>query len=127
KIDIDVDGKQVNVASRELDNLEDSGRSSGKGVKEAEQGLKAVGNESTKAGSKIKKFAAALGLVAIASAAFQTLKASMDDAIKRFDTLNNFPKVLQALGVSAEDSERAMARLSDGIDGLPTKLDDIAS
>ena len=51
----------------------------------------------------------------------------MDTAIKRFDTLNQFPKVLQALGVSAEDSERAMAKLSDGIDGLPTKLDEIAS
>src|SRR5690625_2945319 len=51
----------------------------------------------------------------------------MDAAISRFDTLNKFPKVLQALGVSAEDSERAMERLSDGIDGLPTKLDEIAS
>src|SRR5690625_1332581 len=51
----------------------------------------------------------------------------MDAAISRFDTLNKFPKVLQALGVSAEDSERAIQRLSDGIDGLPTKLDEIAS
>src|SRR5690625_1969373 len=51
----------------------------------------------------------------------------MDDAIKRFDTLNKLPKVLQALGVSAEDSERATRKLADGIDGLPTKLDEIAS
>ncbi|MGY3717071.1 tape measure protein [Sutcliffiella cohnii] len=51
----------------------------------------------------------------------------MDAAISRFDTLNKFPKVLQSLGVSAEDSERAMSRLSDGIDGLPTKLDEISS
>src|SRR5699024_453522 len=55
------------------------------------------------------------------------LKSSLDDAITRFDTLNKFPKVLQALGVSAEDSERAMEKLSDGIDGLPTKLDEISS
>src|SRR5690625_3171256 len=51
----------------------------------------------------------------------------MDSAISRFDTLNQFPRVLQALGVSAEESEQAMTDLSDGIDGLPTKLDDIAS
>src|SRR5699024_11469781 len=49
------------------------------------------------------------------------------DAITRFDTLNQFPKVLEALGVSAEDAEKSVDNLSEGIDGLPTKLDDIAS
>lgn len=127
KIDIEVDGKKVDAASKSLDNLGASGQDAGKGVKDTEDGLKGAGNESEKAGGKVKKFATALGLVAIGTAAFQTLKASMDDAIKRFDTLNNFPKVLQALGVSAEDSERAMSKLSDGIDGLPTKLDEISS
>ncbi|WP_062052344.1 tape measure protein [Bacillus sp. JCM 19034] len=126
-IAIEVDGKQVNVASKELDNLESSGYKAGDGTKQAEDGLKGVNQEAPKAGNNVKKFATALGLVAIGAAAFKTLKASMDDAIKRFDTLNQFPKVLQALGVSAEDSERAMERLSDGIEGLPTKLDEIAS
>lgn len=51
----------------------------------------------------------------------------MDDAISRFDTLNQFPKVMQDVGFSAEESERAVSRLSDGIDGLPTKLDDVTS
>lgn len=127
KIAIEVDGKQVDVASKSLDNLESSGNNAGKGVKSTEDGLKGVGQESTKAGSKIKQFATALGLVAIGAAAFRTLKASMDTAIARFDTLSSFPKVLQALGVSAEDSQRAMSRLSDGIDGLPTTLNEIAS
>ncbi|WBX81287.1 tape measure protein [Virgibacillus salarius] len=127
KIAIEVDGKQVDVASKSLDNLETAGNDAGKGVGTAEDSLKDVGKESTKASGNIKKFATALGLVAIGAAAFQTLKASMDDAISRFDTLNQFPKVLQALGVSAEDSERAMEKLSDGIDGLPTKLDEISS
>src|SRR5690625_7259863 len=49
----------------------------------------------------------------------------MDDAISRFDTLNQFPKVMDAMGVSAEESEQAMSNLSDGIEGLPTTLDDI--
>lgn len=106
KIKIDVDGKELELTNKDLDKVESS---------------------SNKAGSSIKKFAASLGLVAIGAAAFKTLKSSMDDAITRFDTLNKFPKVLQALGVSAEDSERSMAKLSDGIDGLPTKLNDIAS
>lgn len=127
KIDISVDGKQVDVASKDLDRLDSAGRRSGKGTKEAEQGMRGVSEESSKASGNVKKFAASLGLVAIGAMAFRTLKNSMDDAIKRFDTMNNFPKVLQALGVSAEDSERSINNLSDGIDGLPTKLDDIAS
>lgn len=169
KIEIEVDGKQVSLASKELDNLEKTSLESSKGVKAAERAMdnisessaeasksvkgvsnsldevsgeaseaasdlnkaknetKGVGDESDKASNKTKKFAIAIGLIAIASAAFGVLKSSMDAAISRFDTLNKFPKVLQALGVSAEDSERAMTRLSDGIDGLPTKLDEIAS
>lgn len=127
KIQIEVDGKEVDVASKSLDNLEDSGHKAGSGAKQAEEGLKGVGQESTKASGSVKKFVTSLGLVAIGAMAFKTLKASMDDAITRFDTLNKFPKVLQALGVSAEDSKKAMTRLSDGIDGLPTKLNDIAS
>ncbi len=88
---------------------------------------KKAGDGAQKTERGIKDLAVSLGLVKIGAAAFKVLAASMDTAIKRFDTLNTFPKVLQALGVSAEDSERAIAKLSDGIDGLPTKLDDIAS
>ena len=73
------------------------------------------------------KLAGSIGLVAVAAKGLSVLKNSMDAAISRFDTLNKFPKVLQALGVSAEESQIAMGRLSDGIDGLPTKLDEIAS
>ena len=127
KIAIEVDGKQVGIASKELDRLENAGHKSGKGAKSAEQGLKGVGKEAGKASTGIKKIAKALGLVAIGTAAFRTLRASMDSAIARFDTLNNFPKVMQSLGVSAEESEKAIQKLSDGIEGLPTTLDDIAS
>jgi tape measure domain-containing protein len=127
KISIEVDGKQINIAAKDLKELESAGRESGKGVRDTEQGLKGVGRESTKASTNIKKVATALGLVAIGAAAFKVLSAAMGDAISRFDTLNKFPKVLQSLGVSAEDSQKAMKKLSDGIDGLPTKLNDIAS
>lgn len=126
-IAIEVDGKQVGIASKELDRLENAGHKAGKGAKDAEKGTKDAGKEAEKASGKVKKFATALGLVAVGAAAFATLKSSMDAAIRRFDTLNKFPKVLQALGVSAEESEKAMQKLSDGIDGLPTTLDDIAS
>ncbi|AAU85096.1 tail length tape measure protein [Bacillus phage BCASJ1c] len=126
-IDIEVDGKQVGVASKELDRLEASGHKSGKGVKEAEDGLKGVSQESAKAGSNIKKFATAIGLVAIAAGAFKVLRASLDDAIARFDTLNQFPKVMEQVGFSTDESTAAVEKLRDGVTGLPTPLQDVVS
>ena len=88
KIAIEVDGKQINTTSKELDNLASAGERSGKGVKSTEDSLKGVDRESNKADTGIKKFVTSLGLIAIASSVFKVLSASMDDAIKRFDTLN---------------------------------------
>lgn len=55
------------------------------------------------------------------------ISSSMDGAVKRFDTLNNFPKVMQSLGFSAEESKKAINDLADGIGHLPTTLDNVAS
>jgi tape measure domain-containing protein len=49
---------------------------------------------------------------------------SMDTAIKRFDTLNNFSKVMSNLGISAEDSQKSIDKLSEKLMGLPTTLQD---
>ena len=65
--------------------------------------------------------------VAATIGVFRTLTSSLDGAISRFDTLNSFPRVLQLMGFDAVDAEKAIDRLSDGIDGLPTTLDSVAS
>ncbi|MFD1902463.1 tape measure protein [Enterococcus termitis] len=41
--------------------------------------------------------------------------------------MQKFPKVMDALGFSADESSRNVNKLSDGIDGLPTKLDDVVA
>lgn len=51
---------------------------------------------------------------------------SIDGAVSRIDTLNNFPKVMTNLGIASEESEKAINKLSDGLQGIPTKLDDAA-
>lgn len=48
---------------------------------------------------------------------------NIDNAVKRVDTLNNFPKVMQNMGISAEDSSRVINSLSEKLLGLPTTLD----
>lgn len=77
-------------------------------------------------------FAAKLGIISgLASTAFSAVgnvvSSSMSSAISRVDTLNQFPKVMQQMGFSAAESESAISKLSQGIDGLPTSLDSITS
>lgn len=76
---------------------------------------------------KVTQMATALGLVKVASAAFKVLANSLDSAISRFDTMQKFPKVMNALGFSTKESQKSIDKLSNGIDGLPTKLDDVVA
>ena len=66
-----------------------------------------------------------LGNVAakVISKTFSELSSNMDGAIKRFDTLQNFPKVMKNFGVSSEEASESVNRISDSIQGLPTSLD----
>lgn len=48
---------------------------------------------------------------------------TMSSAISRLDTLNNFPKVMTALGYSAEEADSSVKLISESLDGLPTSLD----
>src|SRR5699024_6805669 len=68
----------------------------------------------------------AMAGIAGAIGLFRTLRGAVDGAVSRYDTLNNFPKVLQQIGFSSEQSENAINDLSTGIDGLPTRLDEVA-
>src|SRR5690625_5105216 len=115
----------VQGASSSLDGLTDSASEAASSARQASDETEGMGDQSDRASISIGEFAASIGLVAIAATAFTVLKDAMDDAISRFDTLNTFPKVMDAMGVSAEESEQAMSNLSDGIEGLPTTLDDI--
>ncbi|MDC2829905.1 tape measure protein [Limosilactobacillus mucosae] len=81
---------------------------------------------STGAGG-IKQLASSLGLVAIGAKAFNVLSDSIGGAVERFDTLNKFPVVMQALGYSARDTAKSTAILKKGVDGLPTTLQDVTS
>lgn len=48
-------------------------------------------------------------------------------AISRVDTINNFPKVMTALGYSADEASGSVSAISEAIDGLPTALDSAVS
>ena len=76
--------------------------------------------------SSVAKTGAAT-LVAAFAAAAMVIASQLGSAVSRVDTLNNFPKVMANLGYSADDARASVSRMADGIKGLPTRLDDIAS
>lgn len=61
------------------------------------------------------------------SKAIGIMNANLDGAIKRTDTMNNFPKVMSNLGIGAQEADEAIKILSDKLKGLPTALDTAAS
>ena len=82
-------------------------------------------------GSKLKSglgFGAwmAIGQKAVSSV-FNLISSSVDGAVNRFDTLNQFPKVMQALGYGAGEAKASIDKLGDGIQHLPTTLDAVAN
>jgi tape measure domain-containing protein len=77
--------------------------------------------------STFKSMVGAIGVTQIVGKAFNTVKDSLDGAISRFDTLNKYPVVMKALGYSTRDVSKSTKLLSNGIDGLPTSLDEITS
>ena len=75
------------------------------------------------------KFKSAIGLgsamqigMSAVRGAISAVSSSIDDAVSRYDQLNNFPKVMSNLGISAKDSSAALKELDEGISGLPTTL-----
>ena len=89
-----------------------------------QKGINDITNKAKTGGSTVKNIVAGLGITKIISSAFNTIANSLDGAISRFDIMNNFPKVLKNLGFSATDAKNSVSKLSDGLDGLPTALDD---
>lgn len=75
-------------------------------------------------GTSIKKMVTALGLDKLISKTMSALNNSLDGAIKRVDTLNNFPRVMSNLGIATEEATKIINELSDDLTGLPTTLDD---
>ncbi len=90
------------------------------------------GNNTTRStglgGKGMIKFGAVAGAAtAVVSKALSVVTSNVGNAVDRFDTLNKYPVVMKALGYSTQDTGKSMKLLSNGIDGLPTSLNEITS
>lgn len=88
---------------------------------------KAMGSAAQSASGFAAKMGAVSGIVQnVASKAFNVLRSSVDSAVSRVDTMNNFPKIMQNLGYSSQEATASIQKMSDKLSGLPTSLDEMA-
>ncbi len=105
-IKLTFDGKDIKASLRQVEtDVEKSGKSAGN--KWGSAWAVAAGNLIAKGIGKM----------------MSTVSSLMDGAIERIDIINNFPRVMQALGYSSEETEGSISLVSDALDGLPTTLD----
>ncbi|MDR1954282.1 MAG: tape measure protein [Clostridiales Family XIII bacterium] len=71
------------------------------------------------------------GTVAVAATAATAITAAFathfNAGVKRFDTINNFPKVMANFGIGTDAAKASMDKLAGSLKGLPTGLDSAAS
>lgn len=84
-------------------------------------------SKSTSFTSALKGTAVGMGIYQLAAKAASAVSEQFAGAVSRFDTLNNFPKVMKSMGASSNQAHQAIKTLSDGIQGLPTSLDEVAT
>ena len=96
-------------------------------LSKANSSLGRISDSSKSALSSISNIAAGLGVFKALSSATNMLTSSIDGAIDRYDTLNKYPKVLKNLGYSTEEANDSTKKLKEGIQGLPTALDEVTS
>ena len=77
--------------------------------------------------SMTKSFLKSNLIMKVLNLGISAINSNVDDAIKRADTINNFSKVMGNLGISTDDADDSIQRLSDKLTGLPTTLDTAVS
>ena len=95
-------------------------------MKGAANNTKSLDNQTQKASVSMSSILKGVGIYKAVSAGVNVLTSSLGGAIERYDKLSQFPKVLEGLGASTEDAKRATDKLKEGIDGLPTTLQEVA-
>ncbi|HHP2594392.1 TPA: tape measure protein [Enterococcus faecium] len=96
-------------------------------MKSAQNETDGLQDNTNKFGTSITDIAKGMGIFKVLDAAVQTVTQSVGGAVNRFDTLNKYPTVMKALGYSTQEVDGSMQKLTKGIDGLPTSLDEIVS
>lgn len=110
--------KQLESAKSSMQGVSPVASSAGKSISE-------MGDKAERTGNLFKTVLGAGVISAGVQKGMGVITGSIDSAVSRFDTLNQYPKVMQQMGYYSQDAGEAVNVMKDGIDGLPTSLDDI--
>lgn len=116
-----------NTLKNAANSLNGFGKNAGSSFDGANRSMDGLSQKADQARSSILNIAAGIGAMQLVGKAVDMVKNSVSGAISRFDTLNQYPKVMEQLGYSAKDVSKSMDTLQNGIKGLPTALDDVVS
>lgn len=95
-------------------------------MKQAQKSTEGFEENQKKAGLSFGSILKGVGVYKAIDLGINAVTGSLGGAIERYDKLSQFPKVLEGLGASTSDAADATDILKKGIDGLPTKLQDVA-
>lgn len=94
------------------------GQNISRGIKRGEGAVK----------SSALSMGAAMGAFSsIAQRAMDVLQEHIGSAVNRLDTLKNYPRVMQSLGFSSQEASSSINKMSDRLQTLPTRLDDMTN
>lgn len=94
------------------------GQNISRGIKRGESAVK----------SSALSMGAAMGAFSsIAQRAMDVLQEHIGSAVNRLDTLKNYPRVMQSLGFSSQEASNSINKMSDRLQTLPTRLDDMTN
>lgn len=90
--------------------------------------LESLDQSADRSSESVIKMGTAFGAASkVVESALSAIRSSVSSAVDRFDTLRQFPKVMQQIGFDADDASAATEKLTDGIQGLPTSLSEITA
>ena len=126
---IGVDTSGVRTAQGAMSNLFKTVGSVSKGIGST---LQSLGRGMTVSGMTLRRISNMFGGSILNKASYfaigkavNMVNQGLSNSVSRFDTFRTFPKLMQAIGYSAQDSENAIEKLNNAVLGLPTSLNEI--
>ena len=85
-------------------------------------------DQTESAKSSISGFSAVFSAVQrVVQAGLEAIVSSTKAAIQQYDTMKNFPKLMEQMGFSAETVSKDMNKMQDAIEALPTTIDEMVA
>lgn len=95
---------------------------------EAANSVEDLEKASDSAKSSISGFSAVFSVVQrVVQAGLEAIASSAKAAVQQYDQMQNFPKLMEQMGFSAETVTKDMNKMQDAIEALPTTIDEMVA